>query len=316
MKSILERALVHLLNEENEKAEELLHQFVIEQARSIHETLRESDESDLEDQDGGEQFFTEADLADAETDGAVADLGDDLGEVPEVTDGGDLGDDSLDDGSADLGGDDLGDAPLADAGEGDVAAEMDDFEKELADLQAKFDSMVAQMDGTDDVSDTDGDMGDMGGEGDDLGDTQDFGGEGDDASGDGEAVEDGDDYDDITESIVDELQKITTPNVEGKGANGEQLQHNKASLITSSKGTASPQMSKQSQHKGFARETAPGTDPLKGGKTVSNPSVRNVRNSADTGNSKVSKEGDASATLNKAPATQDKSVISGKGKSK
>jgi len=313
MKSILERALVHLLNEENEKAEELLHQFVIEQARSIHETLRESDESDLEEQDGGEQFFTEADLADAETDGAVADLGDDLGEVPEVTDGGDLGDDSLD-GSADLGGDDLGDAPLADAGEGDVAAEMDDFEKELADLQAKFDSMVAQMDGNDDVSDTDGDMGDMGGDTDEV-PSNEF--DGDDASGDGgEGNMDGDDYDDITESIVDELQKITTPNVEGKGANGEQLQHNKASLITSSKGTASPQMSKQSQHKGFARETAPGTDPLKGGKTVSNPSVRNVRNSADTGNSKVSKEGDASATLNKAPATQDKSVISGKGKSK
>jgi hypothetical protein len=39
MKSILERALVHLLNEENEKAEELLHQFVIETAKSIHETF-------------------------------------------------------------------------------------------------------------------------------------------------------------------------------------------------------------------------------------------------------------------------------------
>jgi hypothetical protein len=203
---------------------------------------------------------------------------------------------------------------LADAGAPeDVAAEMDDFEKELADLQAKFDSMVAQMDGNDDVSDTDGDMGDMGGDDAIPANV----GDGDDASGDGDGEStDYDDYDDITESIVDELQKITTPNVEGKGANGEQLQHNKASLITSSKGTASPQMSKQSQHKGFARETAPGTDPLKGGKTVSNPSVRNVRNSADTGNSKVSKEGDASATLNKAPATQDKSVISGKGKSK
>jgi hypothetical protein len=41
MNSILEQALVHLLNEEHEKAEELMHQFVVDRARQIHEGLRE-----------------------------------------------------------------------------------------------------------------------------------------------------------------------------------------------------------------------------------------------------------------------------------
>ncbi len=312
MKSILERALVHLLNEENEKAEELLHQFVIEQARNIHETLRESDDSDMEDLEEGDEFFTEADLADAETaDDATDDLGDDLGAEPELSDAGDLGDDTLD------GEEDHDVDPMAnEGGEDDIQTEIDDFEKELADLQAKFDSMVAQMGGEDVADDDDLGADDLGA--DDLGgDVVDDGTESLPVSDDGDVSAEGEDeFDDITESIVDELQKVTVPNTEGKGANGEQLLHNTNTNLPKTKGEPHPSVSKGGEHKGYARETSPSTTPLKGGKTVSTPSVRNVRASADSGNSKVSKEGDARATLNKAPPVQDKSVIPGKGKKK
>lgn len=310
MKSILERALVHLLNEETDKAEELLHQFVIESAKSIHETLREGDEIDLEESD--EQFFTEADLADAEKDEAAVELGDDLGEeTPELSDAGDLGDDTLD-AEADLGGEaDMAVAP--EAGAEDIDSEIEAFETELADLQAKFDALLAEIEGGDEVADTDEAGFEAGAEvdaGDEVADVADDAAADATFSDEDEFVNESeeDEFDDITESIVDELQKVTTPNEEGKGANGEQLLGNKTSLKFS-KTDGKPVMTKGPTHKGFARETAPGSDTLKGGTTKSDTSVRNVRANADSGNTSVSKEGDKSAILNKRPAANDKSVV-------
>lgn len=298
MKSILERALVHLLNEENEKAEELLHQFVIETARNIHETLREGDEAEI-DAELEEEFFTEADLdMGDDVEDAAADLGDDLGEeVPAEIEAADVADDTLD-AEAGVEGD-LAAAEEAPAGEGDIEAEIENFEQELADLQAKFDAMLAEIEGEDDVADEAGDdLGaeDFGGEeiadeaGDEFADA-DMGGE-EEALGDEDLVKESaedEEFDDITESVVDELQKVAAIETEGKGATGQDLLGNKQSLKfrkPEAKGT-NAQSTARVGHTGWARETAPASTALKGGKTVVNTSMKNVRNDAEADNHNV-----------------------------
>lgn len=290
MKSILERALVHLLNEENEKAEELLHQFVIETAKGIHENLREGDEECM-DEELEEAVFTEADL----DDDAAAELGADLGEeMPEEPEAADLSDDTLD---ADAGlegevegadlGDDLGAEPAVEAGEGDVEAEIENFEQELADLQAKFDAWMADIEGgeeapAEDDADLGGEVADLGGEVADLGDEVE-GAADEVAADDVSAAEEGDDeFDDITESVIDELQKVAAIEAEGKGANGEDLLGNSTSTKLPGKGSsAKPVHINSKGHSGFARETAPSSQALKGGSTVASTKMRNVKDNGD-----------------------------------
>lgn len=325
MKSILERALVHLLNEENEKAEELLHQFVIETARNIHETLRESDEDDAgddEDSDDQPEYFQESDLdhlEDHSEDEAVADLGDDLGQdMPDAAEGEELADDSLEADAAI--GDDI------DAGQeegGDIEAEIENFEQELADLQAKFDAMLADIEGEDDVADEGeedlGGMDDLTAEPaeDDLGDLDAHGEEGE--FDDEKLVKEGadEDFDDITESIVDELQKVAADNREGMTTNGENHLGNKQSSKFNKPEASAGKLSstKRVGHTGFARETAPSTQPLKGGKTVASTKMRNVRADADAGNHKVTGKSEGPKAAIRAvskDAAHAKGPISGK----
>lgn len=308
MKSILERALVHLLNEENEKAEELLHQYVIETARSIHENLREGDEVEaLDDVELEEDFFSEADLDGEEevADEATAELGDDLGEeVPEIADESDLTDDTLAPEGDEFGGEVAVDGD--EAVEGGVEAEIEDFEEQLADLQAKFDAMVAEIEGeSDDVADEVADADPVL----DVADAE--GDEGAEMASDDEfSSEEDEDYDDITESIVDELQKVAAIEAEGKGATGQDLLGNKQSLKFN-KPAAKPAASKGGEHKGYARETAPSSTALKGGKTVVGTDMRNVRKDADAGNHKAGNEGPKALLKTKAADKVD-STISGK----
>lgn len=298
MKSILERALVHLLNEENEKAEELLHQFVIETARGIHETLREGDEeleADLDADMEGDEFFGEDDLDDEADVKAAEDLSDDLGEeVPAEAEAEDLTDDALE----------------VEGEEGNIESEIEDFEQELADLQAKFDAMLSQIEGEEEeVMDAVDDMEDMGDDMEDMGDDlsdEDFVKEDDDE----------DDFDDITESVIDELQKVSAIEAEGKGANGEDLLGNKTSLKFN-KPAASATRSQSTNrvgHTGYARETAPSSTALKGGKTVASTAMRNVRKDADAGNHKTTatSEGPKAALRTKPKDANAKSPISGK----
>jgi hypothetical protein len=216
MKSILEKALVHLLNEESEKAQELMHQFVVERARSIHETLRESDEADLDATDAAleEEFFTESDLDDAE---AADQLEDDLdgGDAAPAGDfGGDVEGEA--DAGADMGADMDGEVAADDTGldgdaaEGDLGAKIDNIESEIASLQAEFDKIMAEFDGGSSDDET---MGDDVAVADETTVADDAGMTGDE----------GDEFDDITESMVDDLKKISVPNEDGKGANGEKL---------------------------------------------------------------------------------------------
>ncbi len=295
MKSILEKALVHLLNEENEKAQELMHQFVVERAKDIHESLREGDEMDMENLEEAaleEEFFTEADLEDAEAADHI--------------------EDDLDDGSVsdeDLGGDDMsseGDMPAegdmdADASvdadmDGEAAPDMDerldDIEDEIKSLQAEFDKIMAEFDGgSDDDASAEDDMSVA------------------DAPADGAAVsQDEEDFDDITESMVDDLKKVSTPNDDGKGANGEKLGHpeydspiakDAKNTVLASKNTVG--------HTGWERETPPSKKdgPDRGRKYDNN------RSKATDGNGSVPATGPKAATLSKPVAGNNKSIIPG-----
>ena len=77
MRSNLEKAIVHLLNEENDKAESLFHKFIVDRARQIHESLRQGEDLVLEEgwdeEITTESFFTEDDLEGLEGDEAAGD---------------------------------------------------------------------------------------------------------------------------------------------------------------------------------------------------------------------------------------------------
>jgi hypothetical protein len=321
MKSILERALVHLLNEENDKAEELLHQFVIETAREIHESLREGDEfadlddADLEGDELEEEFFTENDL---EVEDAAEELGDDLGEeMPEVADAEDIADDSLDmdaDMDADMG--DLGGEAVADEA-GDIESEIENFEQELADLQAKFDAMLADIEGEDDVADEEVVGDEVMDAGEELADVADEADAGEEAFGDEDLVKEDEEFDDITESVVDELQKVAAETQEGKGTNGEDLLGNKQSLKFTKPEAGAGKLSstKRVGHTGYARETAPSSQPLKGSKTVVSTKMKNVRADAEAENHTVTSTSEgpkAALRATSKDAAHAKGPISGK----
>lgn len=295
MKSILEKALVHLLNEESEKAQELMHQFVVERARAIHESLREGDEADLEAVDASleEEFFTEGDLDDAEAaDQLEDDLSDDDAAVAGEADFGDAveGDVAAD---ADVTAD--ADAEVVDADaevagdEGDLSAKIDNIEDEIKSLQAEFDKIMAEFDG-----------GEEAGEEVAVADN--------DVVADDVTADDAE-FDDITESMVDDLKKVSVPNEDGKGANGEKLGRpdvdspiakDAKNRVLASKNTVG--------HTGWERETAPSKkDGPDRGRKYDNNRVK-----ATSGNSSVSATGPKGAELNKpVQSANTKSVIPG-----
>ena len=134
----------------------------------------------------------------------------------------------------------------------------------------------------------------------------------DDAEQFGESEEGDDEFDDINESIIDELEKIqvslTTDGVEI--AAGKSFQQNKTSSIPQKSKEArqggEPVKQKVTNHKHFNRETAP---------TVSDMKARkNTLKKADSTQSKVSKEGDASAEINKIDSNGNNKSLTPGGK--
>lgn len=347
MRSILEKAFVALLNEEHDKAEEMFHKFIVERARQIHESNRAGEDFVLdenwEEEITTESYFTEEDLADLEDgDGseeageenpfAAADdaEGDEFGDDAAGADdaagdlGADLGADDADVAADDFGGDDMG--AEADAGS------IESLEDKIDELTAKFEAMMDAI-GADDAEgdfDADTDMQADDAEGDFGADTEvdadsvedDMDGadaqaddaeqQDDDAEQFGESEEGDDEFDDINESIIDELEKIqvslTTDGVEI--AAGKSFQQNKTSSIPQKSKEArqggEPVKQKVTNHKHFNRETAP---------TVSDMKARkNTLKKADSTQSKVSKEGDASAEINKIDSNGNNKSLTPGGK--
>lgn len=344
MSSILEKALTYLLNEEQDKAEQLFHQFIIERARQIHESLRQREDKVLDenwDQEIAENYFAEDDLADVEDDkegegnpfGGEGDAEADPDAMP-------MGDDpdAMPMGDPDADPDAMG----ADAGEGSTEDRIADLEASLEELQAQFDELSGTEETEHDV-DFNGD-GEIGGgeEGGEFGDAMpaadaenDFDAEeemGDNPFGtDEEPQEEGfapqgrpqaqarpqarprfeseeeddedkldeDEFDDITESIVNELEKVTVNLKDGNEiGTGKSFTQNNTSPTLQKKvndrhGAKPVVTGLGSEHTGYERESSPG---VKDTKFYSK--VNNTKKHAEDGRERKTKEGDKSAMLN------------------
>jgi len=144
-KSILEQALAHLLNKEEDQAGALLHDYYVGIGRKVYEDIM-ADDIAFEDED-----TTDLDGAIDEVEADLTEEGDDefapeAGEEP-----------ATDDLEAELGAGEEG-AEAVDADAGDVADAMMDVESALAKLKAEFEEMVS---GAGDEMGAEEEMGDM-----------------------------------------------------------------------------------------------------------------------------------------------------------
>jgi len=130
-KSILEQALAHLLNKEEDQASALLHDYYVGIGRKVYEDIM-ADDIAFEDED-----TTDLSGAIDEVDADLTEEGDD--EVAPEMDGGE--EEATADLEAGLGDEEGAEAVDADAG--DVADAMMDVESALAKLKAEFEEMVS-----------------------------------------------------------------------------------------------------------------------------------------------------------------------------
>ena len=135
-KSTLEQMLEHLVNDDQQKAEELFHEYVVAKSREIYENLIEAEMQDDEEEEGEDQKVKEADDPFA-TDDETGDLEDELDSDDDMGDMDDMGDDE----------------EMGEKSEEELFKELDDIVDEL---QSKFDSMKdGNEDDMDDMDDMD-----------------------------------------------------------------------------------------------------------------------------------------------------------------
>lgn len=290
-KSKLEQVLEHLVNGNEDRAKELLHQVFIEKARAIHEELI-NDDDELEDDvlggDEGEQLRHEL----MRHDDHIDDLSDEIdaeeimGEGDDEALDADLGDAELDmddaamdmddaeldmddaDADLDMGGDeDFGGSD--DDVLGNIDDTMGDLESALEQLKAEFEKLEGG-EGSDEFGDED-----FGSEDDLGGDDADFGGEEGGEEFDFEQGDEGDegeeemdemfteeDFDDLAEAI--ELEKVSIPTSgevgAGKYSPRDANERSKSPLPASQTqrfGAEPIKTGKGATASGYNRETAP-----------------------------------------------------------
>ena len=324
MKSLLEKAIVYLLNDEKDKAEALFHKFMVEKARSIHESLRQDEDVNLDenwdDETKSEEYFDGDDMGDAapDDDMNVSAEGED-GDVDVDVDS----DDGMDDVDVDVDDDDMGEGDDVHA---DIKDKLDDIESQIHELTAEFDRLMGDegvdMDDDDNVEgdefetseDGEDDFDDLEDEEPDLADRMDTDMASDDGEPDpehepmesvdmdGEMMDEDENLDDITESVLAELDRIASPsNTDGQeiGSGGKKISGNDKSNLPNHNvndriAGAKPYLVKGGNNDSFARETPPTS---KGVDTL----VKGAKNSMaryDSKFEKKSKEGDPSAKLN------------------
>lgn len=332
MSKKLEKVLEHLIANEHDKAKELLHQVFIEKARKIHEELISQDDLEEMDRMGGDEgedleddltshdahlkeltdeIEAEETMQEASDDDDLdADLGDDMGDD-------DMGGDEMDmddldaDMDMDAADDDMADADADlemgddEGGMSDIEDTIGDLEDALAALKAEFEKLEGGED-FDDMEDADAeddmDAADM-----DMEDAED---DMEDADADMDAAEDDmedaeddeekmdeswleEDFDDLAEAI--ELEKVSVTmggevgSGKGQGAPADKSRSPLPASQTSRLG-AKPVTTDSKHHSGYNKETAPSSKDM---------GLNNRRKKADAGMSKVSKEGNGSAMINK-----------------
>lgn len=193
----LEQILELLLNEDDKKAEELLHEYVVAKAREEYEKVLDEGD-DWEDDEDVEDYADEID------DEEIGEAEDDEEEEP-VDQTNDFEDDVVDtgDNDTDVDMDDEDDHHADVGGEEDFEDRVDDLEAELEDLRAEFERL---MGGEEDEFGAD--------MGDDMGDIE--GAEGDEVDMDMDAeddeVMDSVEYD-LDEAVEEDLETeiLTTP---------------------------------------------------------------------------------------------------------
>jgi hypothetical protein len=331
---ILEKALIALLNQEKDKADALFHDFILERSRQIHESLRQGEDfildESMEETMSIDEMFSDDDLAEdfdgdeevvAEEgdDEFAADAGDDLAadDVEAGAEGGAAGAEGGAD-DADVEGEEEDELPIEDR--------VTDLEADLQRLSAEFDAMMDQegieldVDANDEqpveeavvqISTTDSGEINVVASTDDENewtDNEDFSSDvapmGDDQAAypmaaDGMGDDLGDDFDDLSESIVDELERVTVATGDGREQGNGKFKQNTQSILKNTpvdqrafKGK--PVQIKADEHNGYDREQAPSV------KTAEKR--QNVKAKSTDGRAAVKKEGDSAAILNKLSA--------------
>jgi hypothetical protein len=152
---LLQQMLEHLVNDEQQKAEELFHEYVVSKSREIYEGLIETEISEEEKEDEDEDVEEAAKDEDAEDD-KVDEEFEDVAYEGDDEMGPDMGGDATDDLEGDL------DAEMGDEeGEKDEAELFQDLEDIVDELQAKFDELKGVESG--EHGDDFGDEGEEGG---------------------------------------------------------------------------------------------------------------------------------------------------------
>lgn len=179
MRTLLERAIVHLLNGDDDKAAALFHKFMVERARQIHESLRQDDDSESLDENWDseiqeEEYFGDTDLegegdedpavpGGAEADGAE-DFGDGVGGDAPTGDVDGEGDEFGDEAEPDEFGDEAEPDEFGDEAEPGVEGKIDELTDKIDELTAEFDRVMAEfhddsedgLEGDDDLDADDG----------------------------------------------------------------------------------------------------------------------------------------------------------------
>lgn len=269
MRSILEQAVIHHLNGDAEKAQELFHQFIVNRARQIHESMRNGEDPLAEgwdDQITSEEYFTESDLdeledledeaIDGEIEGeADIDAEDFGGEEGEEEAAEELGDELGLDGEEELGDEEvLGDEPTEETEE--LEARVEDLEAELERLVAKFDEVEGE-DGVDgelaiDLED------DMGGDDEVAADDEDeFRMESEEEDFDGLAEGDQANLEKVSANVADATEVGAGKKIAANGKSGLPQKN------AAARQGGEPVAVKSTNHKGFEREAAPAVAGMK-----------------------------------------------------
>lgn len=151
----LEQILELLLAEDNDRAEEMLHEFVVGKARAEYERVLEAeDDEDLDEEiDQSNDFEQDITMDDDEIDA------DEIG----LSEEGDEEEEEGDEEGAELGDEEEGEEEgEEEEGEDDLEGKVDDLEAELAELKADFEALMADEAGDEAGDDMMGDMGNMG----------------------------------------------------------------------------------------------------------------------------------------------------------
>ena len=150
-KKLLQQMLEHLVNDDQTKAEELFHEYVVQQSREIYESLIDSEIAEEEEKDEDDEDVEEAAKDDDAEDEKVDEEFEDIAIEADDEDPDMMGGDPTDDLEGDL---EMGDDDMAEKSEEELFQDLDSIVDEL---QAKFD----ELKGGDDMGDMGGD--DMGG---------------------------------------------------------------------------------------------------------------------------------------------------------